>query len=174
MNQTVTETGASRPVWEVLQAVSRKLYNPALCAPSSTSGSLCRTPNASEVRSMTWQAIAAGANGIFYWEFNDLFRNPDVGFNASFEYYNRTATEVLQFAPLLLLGYGKAPPPAVGAARAWLVTRTQWAEYLESGEDAVHDAGIDAEKDTKSFLNRLLGVTVQMQNLMFSHFAAVR
>ena len=77
---------------------------------------------------MTWQAIAAGANGIFYWEFNDLFRNPDVGFNASFEYYNRTATEVLQFAPLLLSGHGKAPPPAVGAARAWLVTRTQWAD----------------------------------------------
>ena len=71
------------------------------------------------------------------------------------------------------------PPPehvraALGLPNNADALHDKWAEYLESGEDAVHDAGIDAEKDTKSFLNRLLGVTVQMQNLMFSHFAAVR
>jgi hypothetical protein len=67
MNDTVTETDAARPVWEVLQAINWKLYNPALCVPSGNSTSLCHTPNATEVRSMTWQAINAGANGIFYW-----------------------------------------------------------------------------------------------------------
>lgn len=64
INDTVLETDAARPVWEVLQAINWKLYNPAMCA-SPNSISRCRTPNATEVRSMTWQAITAGANGIF-------------------------------------------------------------------------------------------------------------
>ena len=45
-------------------------------------------------------------------------------------------------------------------------------QYLDAGEDAVAACGIDPEKDTKSFLNRLLGVPVALQNLIFSHFAA--
>ena len=53
-----------------------------------------------------------------------------MGFNESFEYYNRTAREVLQFAPVLLSDFGKARPPAVGAAQSWLVTRTQWTDML--------------------------------------------
>jgi hypothetical protein len=69
MNDTVVETAAARPVWETLQAINWKLYNPAMCT-----GGSCRTPNASEVRSMAWQAVVLGANALFFWEFNDLYR----------------------------------------------------------------------------------------------------
>ena len=50
--------------------------------------------------------------------------------------------------------------------------QNKWTDYLEAGEDAVAGAGIDAEKETKSFLNRLLGIPVTLQNYIFSHFAA--
>ena len=121
MNDTVVETDAARPVWELLQAIDWTLYDPDMCKPSLGNASLCRTPNATEVRSMTWQAIANGANGIFYWEFNDLFRNPDVGFNESFGYYCLTAQEVLRFAPILLSDWGKGTPPSVTppTAKGW-------------------------------------------------------
>ena len=136
--ETVQETDG-RPVWEVLQAINWLLYNPAMCKGPGGSGnstpSTCHTPNASEVRSMTWQAIAAGANGIFYWEFNDLFRNPDVGFNTSFGYYSDVAQEVERLAPMLLSGNGPAPLPiATGTTAArpmappldWLMMRAHY------------------------------------------------
>ncbi len=68
--------------------------------------------------------------GIFYWEFNDLFRNPDVGFNQSFAYYSRAAEEVLQHAPTLLSKWGAAPRPtlAPAATESWLSTRVQWVD----------------------------------------------
>ncbi len=66
INDTVVETDAARPVWELLQAIDWALYNPTMCKSSRVgNASLCRTPNATEVRSMTWQAIANGANGKY-------------------------------------------------------------------------------------------------------------
>ena len=47
----------------------------------------------------------------------------------------------------------------------------KWSTYLDDAEDMVAACGMTSEKDTKSFLNRLLGVPVRLQNLMFSHFA---
>ena len=127
MNDTVVEVDHARPVWELLQAINWELYNPTMCKPGSTRGnSTCHTPNATEVRSMTWQAIAAGANGIFYWEFNDLFRNPDVGFNESFSYFNATATEILRYAPMLLSASGRAPLPVTTVTAPWLLLRAHY------------------------------------------------
>ena len=48
----------------------------------------------------------------------------------------------------------------------------RWTAYLEAGEDAVFGCGIDPDKDVKSFLNRLLGVPVHLQNMIFTHFSA--
>jgi hypothetical protein len=127
MNDTVVETAAARPVWETLQAINWKLYNPTMCVPPNGQ---CRTPNASEVRSMTWQSIALGANGIFFWEFNDLYRNPDVTFNESFAYFSAVAEEVLRFSSVLLSENGPALVPGASTPSnashpAWLLLRAQ-------------------------------------------------
>ena len=51
--------------------------------------------------------------------------------------------------------------------------RDKWGEYLQRAEEGTTAAGIDAENGSvKSFLNRMLGLSVQLQNMIFSHFAA--
>ena len=61
---------------------------------------------------------------------------------------------------------------AIGLPDNAQALQKQWSEYLESAEDAIHSAGIDMEKDVKSFLNRILGVCLDTQNMIFAHFAA--
>lgn len=53
-----------------------------------------------------------------------------MGFNQSFAYYSQTAREVLQFAPILLSKWGRAPRPvlAPSVVETWLVTRVQWTD----------------------------------------------
>ena len=124
INDTVVETAAARPVWATLQAINWKLYDPAMCSGQ------CHTPNASEVRSMTWQSIALGANGLFFWEFNDLYRNPDVSFNESFAYFSAVAEEVLRFSSVLLSENGPAfvpgaSTPSNASHPGWLLLRAQ-------------------------------------------------
>jgi hypothetical protein len=50
---------SSRPLWEVIQAMNWKDYHPIN---GHRTGS--RWPSANEQRSMTWQAVCRGANGI--------------------------------------------------------------------------------------------------------------
>ena len=68
------------------------------------------------------------------------------------------------------------PPPHIRRALGMHANgelQRRWGEYLDGAEDALACAGIDPEKvDVKGFLNRLLGMSVEMQNLIFSHFAA--
>lgn len=56
-----------RPMWQVLQAFDRAVYSADEYAQKEG-----RFPTADELRSMTWQAVAEGANGIFYYSFFDL------------------------------------------------------------------------------------------------------
>ena len=44
---------------------------------------------------------------------------------------------------------------AIGLPDNAQALQKQWSEYLEAAEDAIHSAGIDMEKDVKSFLNRI-------------------
>ena len=69
------------------------------------------------------------------------------------------------------------PPPdyvrtALGIARNGEL-QNNWTDYLQRAEDGTTAAGIDPDNCTvKSFLNRMLGLTVELQNMIFSHFAA--
>ena len=47
---------SARPLWEVIQAHNLRDYNKGCDG--------CRTPSASEERSMAWQAVCRGANGV--------------------------------------------------------------------------------------------------------------
>lgn len=54
--------------------------------------------------------------------------------------------------------------------------QTKWQEYLDEGQESLVECGVgekDADKlTTKIFLNRILGLPVERQNRIFSHFAA--
>ena len=77
--------------------------------------------------------------------------------------------------------YSQTPPPkhvreTLGLALNADLQR-KWREYLEIGQDALIECGVtdgrDMDKVTvKTFLNRLLGLPIRTQNLLFSHFAA--
>ena len=53
------------------------------------------------------------------------------------------------------------------------IHQDKWEEYLEMAEDHCFSAGMDPEKTSvKGMLNRLLGMPVDVQNRLFSHFQA--
>jgi hypothetical protein len=66
---TVSESDDARPVWEVLQAIDWALYDPATCAGNTN----CHTPNATEVRSMHWQAFTY--NCLYYLPNTQCYRD---------------------------------------------------------------------------------------------------
>ena len=130
VNLTVFQTDDARPVWEVIQAMNWANYHKGAPCPR------CHTPTYTETRSMTWQSIAAGANGIVFYEYTDLLRNPDVPFETSFANLKEIAAEVMLQAPIILSDAGKAPSPAVvghlsSPRGSWLMTRAQWSDDRE-------------------------------------------
>lgn len=64
------------------------------------------TPTREEIRNMTWQCIAGGANGIVYFKYGDLARNPfgDATFESRWADVKAVAQEVKDFMPVLLSG----------------------------------------------------------------------
>lgn len=88
---------------------------------------------------MVWQAIANGANGITFYSYNDIQRNPDVPFAQEWDRLLDVVTEIKAFAPLLLSDEGAAPPPAItGGGDAWLRVRARWvAPTLSGSADSV-------------------------------------
>ena len=70
---------------------------------------------------MTWISIAAGSNGIFFYAAYTLGQNSDVGFTAEWDVLSTVATEVQQFAPMLMAQ--PLPPPNTGAMPSWLMLR---------------------------------------------------
>lgn len=131
LNRTIAETDSAKPLWMVVQAMNWLVYDKTCRGPSPAA---CHTPTRDEFRSMMWQTIAGGANGIFVYMFTDLFKNPDVPFDVSFGYMSEVAAEVLSFAPMLLSDAGPAPRPTTHGADSdsraqdlgWLMTRAQW------------------------------------------------
>lgn len=125
VNTTVFQTDDARPVWEVIQAMNWANYRKGVPCPQ------CHTPTYSETRSMVWQSVAAGANGIVFYEYADLLRNPDVPFVDAFGNLKSIAAELAKHAPVLLSDAGKAPNPVVASGDAghdWLMTRAQWSD----------------------------------------------
>lgn len=104
----------TKAVFEVIQAHNMKNYG-------HDDG---RTPTLQETRSMVWQAINEGANGIVFYSYFDIQRNPDVSFVNEWERLTSVAQEVADFAPCLLSDAGAAPHVRGGAP--WLVTRERW------------------------------------------------
>ena len=94
-----------RPVWQVPQAFEGSHAD-------------SRMPTAEEMRSMSWQCIAAGANGLIYYTYGTLHRPKNkTPFEKAWADVCAAAGEVRRYIPVML---SVEPPPAVsGAPEAW-------------------------------------------------------
>jgi hypothetical protein len=93
----VNQTNDSRPVWMVIQAHNIGNYKEFIPNPQDY-----RTPTYDEMRSMSWQAICNGADGLIYYSYFDLKRNPDVPFEIQWSNLKRIVTEIDTFSNALL------------------------------------------------------------------------
>ena len=96
-----------RPVWQVPQAFEAQQAD-------------SRMPTAEEMRSMSWQCIAAGANGLIYYTYGTLHRPTNkTPFAKAWADVCAAAGEVRRYIPVML---SVEDPPAVsGAPSAWSV-----------------------------------------------------
>ena len=101
-----------RPMWQVPQAFDWRWYRDGLDEPEF------RFPAPDEFRSMTWQAIAAGANGLMYFSFGSMrsrMKKPGE-FERHWSYVKDTVAEVAKYVPVILSD-GK-PSKVAGASKA--------------------------------------------------------
>lgn len=135
---------SARPLWEVIQAHNLRNYKKDCSA--------CRTPSPKEERSMAWQAICRGANGIVYYSFFDIKRNDDVPFATQWKVLSDVAAEIDAFAPVLLSDEGAAPSvsasvggtgtSSTGESPSWLATRARWAQASPDMHNAENNAAV--------------------------------
>ena len=78
-----------------------------------------RFPTFKELRSMVWQQIAVGANGILLYSYGQMIRRP--GFDDNFRVSCKVAADVKAFIPVLLLDPGPdvASKPERTIVRTW-------------------------------------------------------
>ena len=92
------------PVWMVPQAFDWTWYRPHLRGKE-------RPPTLDEIRSMTWQAIAEGANGVIFYSFHGLFKYADKPtFDSLWDSVVEVTREVKRFEDVLL-SVEPAPTP---------------------------------------------------------------
>lgn len=103
MGARLTKVGARgcKPVWMVPQCMDWAAY------PYSASfrglESAPRPPTAAEMRSMLWQCIAAGANGLILYSYEDMTKEPNgVPFQDRWDDCCRVAAEIERYMPVLL------------------------------------------------------------------------
>ena len=110
----------TRPMWHVPQCFSWAHYRKE---EAKTNPSL-RWPTADELRTMTWQPIAAGANGIIYYSFFDIHDTnrswPKAVVDAKWREVCDVAREVKAKESVLL----SPPGPAVTRTPVGVVART--------------------------------------------------
>ena len=106
-----------RPMWHVPQCFDWGLFrDDKPGAPPN------RMPTVEEMRSMSWQFIAAGANGLIYYGFSTIMpqKRKDgtpFSFDRAFADVCTVADEVRQYIPVLLSV--EEPPTVSGAPEAW-------------------------------------------------------
>ena len=129
-----------RPMWHVPQAFDWGYYRPA-----ETNDAAVRLPTLAEMRSMTWQAVAAGANGLVFYSFHDLLKRdnwPKARVAGGWENVCSVAREVKAKEPVLL----SEPGPAAICKSEDVVCRT-W----RTGDGAIHLLACNmADKDVKT------------------------
>ncbi len=110
--RTVDAFGGRRPVWMVPQAFNWANYRRG----EAKEG--LRPPTYPELRSMAWQCIAHGAQGLIFYSFYDLQRDEVVPFDEQWGYVKDIAAEIKAWVPAIL---SVEPAPCFDAPdHSWL------------------------------------------------------
>ncbi len=100
--KTVRGTLGCKPVWQVPQA-----FNWAAYRKTPEEKAKCRAPTEAELRSMCWQCIANGANGLVMYSFFDLEKRPNgEEFERRWAECCRVGEEIRAQFPVLLSAEG--------------------------------------------------------------------
>ena len=125
--KTVAAMHGARPVWMVPQVFNWGAYKEA-------NADRYRQPTIDEVRSMTWQCLAEGAQGLIFYSWFNLYlpdRNAGLDFAAYWPQFKAVVQEVKDVVPALL---SVEAPPAVTVPQAdwlnWTVKRLGDTVYL--------------------------------------------
>ena len=102
---TFKNTLGVRPVWMVPQAFSWKWY------PGGQSGD--RMPTADEMRAMSWQMIASGANGLIYYAFHNIRANSGADYAGNWSSVKAVVSEIARFVDVFLCDPGPADAGSV-------------------------------------------------------------
>ncbi|MCC6698496.1 MAG: carbohydrate binding domain-containing protein [Candidatus Hydrogenedentes bacterium] len=125
--KTVAAMHGVRPVWMVPQVFNWGAYK-------ESDADRYRQPTIDEVRSMTWQCIAEGAQGLIFYSWFNLYlpqRNAGLDFAAYWPQFKEVVQEVKDVVPALL---SIETPPAITVPQAdwlnWTVKRLGGTVYL--------------------------------------------
>jgi hypothetical protein len=119
---TVEQTFGARAVWMVPQIFDWTSYK----KPNG------RAPTLAEMRCMTWSCIAAGANGLIFYSWFDLWKmDKTVPFEQRWKDVTTMAEEIRRWIPVLL-SVESAPMPTVEAPAsvAWRLFAKDGAVFL--------------------------------------------
>ena len=93
-----TGTFGTKAFWQVPQAFDWGGF----VSPEQYPGR-CRLPTSEEVRSMTWQSIAGGANGLVYWAYHYIYwKLKGEAYDDFYRAYCAVGEEVRKLIPVLL------------------------------------------------------------------------
>lgn len=126
--RTREAVGDSRAIWMVPQAFNWG---------SVRDDREYRPPTRDEMRSMTWQCICEGADGLVYYSWFNMRRDPSAPFEERWEDLKAVVGEVAEMVPVLL---SIEPTPEVtvtgDAAIHWTVRTLNGAHWLMMVNDA--------------------------------------
>ena len=83
----------ARPIWMVPQAHNWQQYK---------DNKDCRSPTYRELRNMAFQCLCEGANGLIFYAYHCLTRDPDTSFDKRWHDMRRLASELDNLKPVLL------------------------------------------------------------------------
>ena len=137
---TYKGTMGLKPLWQVPQAFDWAAYKK-----TAEEKKKCRAPTEAELRSMCWQCIACGANGLVMYSWFDLWKEPNgVPFATRWAEVCRVGEEIKKYVPVLLADelYGFATCAACLAApqenplsvRAWRHAGEIWVLAVNSSD----------------------------------------
>ena len=134
-----------RAVWQVPQAFDWGSYRPEW--PGSPEN---RMPTVEEMRSMAWQCIASGANGLVFYSFAALQKGTHVlKFETAWADVCEVGWEIRKYIPVLL-SVESAPAvsgvPAEWCVRVWRKDGETWLLAVNA-QDAAHEATLVLSED---------------------------
>lgn len=95
--ETVREVCGLKPVWMVPQ-----IFNWGRYAKNDADRKRTRPPTYSEMRSMSWQCIAGGANGLIFYSWFDVQRDKSAEFEPRRREIAKVVKEIDKYIPVLL------------------------------------------------------------------------